>query len=202
MLHLYLMSFICLNILKMTGHMKDSQDDAKTEIYDCIRNKKKADFLEVVEKLKGCTDSEKIQSKIEKASQYISSNWMAAKYRLRKSESIKACSAEGHVYHVLSSRMSTQAMGWSKRGAGKMAHLREYYYNGGNMLELAKFQKEKIPMAAGSEDVVLSASAIFASEKANRSQTMIEYGKYSERIHSTLTLQNSKQLMFYLNGKI
>ena len=83
-----------------------------------------------------------------------------------------------------------------------MAHLREYYYNGGNMLELAKFQKEKIPMAAGSEDVVLSASAIFASEKANRSQTMIEYGKYSERIHSTLTLQNSKQLMFYLNGKI
>ena len=176
--------------------------DAITEIYDCIRSKKKSDFLEVVEKLKGCTDSEKIQAKIDKAAQYISSNWTAAKYRLRKSESVKACSAEGHVYHVLSSRMSTQAMGWSKRGASKMAHLREYYYNNGDMLELAKYQKEEIQIAAGAEEVVLTASAILASEKANRSQTMVEYGKYSERIHSTLTLQNSKQLMFYLNGKI
>ena len=189
-------------VLKMTGHMKDSQDDAIAEIYGCIRSKKKADFLEVVEKLKGCTDSEKIQAKIDKAAQYISSNWTAAKYRLRKSESVKACSAEGHVYHVLSSRMSTQAMGWSKLGAGKMAHLREYYYNNGDMLELAKFQKEEMQAAAGAEEVVLSASAILASEKGNRSKMMMEYGKYSERIHSTLSLQNSKQLMFYLNGKI
>ena len=50
----------------MTGHMKDSQDDAIAEIYGCIRSKKKADFLEVVEKLKGCTDSEKIQAQIKK----------------------------------------------------------------------------------------------------------------------------------------
>lgn len=113
---------------------------------------------------------------------------MAAKYRLRKSESVKACSAEGHVYHVLSSRMSTQAMGWSNLGAGKMAHLREYYYNNGDMLELAKFQKEEMQAAAGAEEVVLSASAILASEKGNRSKMMMEYGKYSERIHSTLSL--------------
>lgn len=189
-------------VLKMTGHMKDSQDDAKTEIYDCIRNKKKSDFLEIVERLKGCTDSEKIQAKIEKASQYISSNWMAAKYRLRKSESVKACSAEGHVYHILSSRMSTQAMGWSKLGAGKMAHLREYYYNDGDMLELAKFQKEELPMAVGADEVILSATAVLASEKTNRTKNMIEYGKYAEILHSSLSTQSQKQLMFYLNGKI
>ena len=186
----------------MTGHMKDSQDEAKTEIYDCIRNKKKSDFLEIVERLKGCTDSEKIQAKIEKASQYISSNWMAAKYRLRKSESVKACSAEGHVYHILSSRMSTQAIGWSKLGAGKMAHLREYYYNNGDMLELAKFQKEELPMAVGAEEVILSATAVLASEKTNRTKNMIEYGKYAEILHSSLSTQSQKQLMFYLNGKI
>lgn len=189
-------------IHKLTNHMKDSQRDAISEIYNCIRNEKKSDFQAIIDRLKGCTESEVIQGKIDEAAKYISSNWTAAKYRLRKREGVLPCSAEGHVYHVLSSRMSTQAMCWSKHGAGKMARLREYYYNGGNMLELAKYQKEELPMAAGAEEVVLSATAILASEKNNRNQTLKEYGKYSERIKSSLSVQTSKQLMFYLNGKI
>ena len=40
---------------------------------------------------------------------------------------------EGHEYHVLSSRMSILAMGWSRRGGSQMARLREYYYNGANV---------------------------------------------------------------------
>lgn len=42
------------------------------------------------------------------------------------------CSAEGHVSHVLSSRLSSRPMAWSRRGAEKMAKLRAYYFNGGN----------------------------------------------------------------------
>lgn len=193
---------ISKHISKMIGHMKDSQDDAKDEIYHCIRRKNKADFHTIVERLKDCTDSEATHNKIDEAASYISNNWTAAKYRLRKEKGVLPCSAEGHVYHVLSSRMSTQAMGWSKLGAGKMAHLREYYYNGGDMLELAKFQKEELPMAAGAEDVVLSAKAVLLSEKCNRSKELIEYGKYSERLHASISVQSSKRLMFYLKGKI
>jgi hypothetical protein len=33
-------------------------------------------------------------------------------------------------------------MGWSRQGAGKMAELRAYYYNGGDMLELGRYQKK------------------------------------------------------------
>lgn len=189
-------------ILKMTGHMKDSREDAMNEIYHCIRRKNKTDFLVLVERLKNCTTAEDIHDKIDKAASYIADNWTAAKYRLRKKEGVLPCSAEGHVYHVLSSRMSTQAMGWSKLGAAKMARLREYYYNGGDMLELAKFQKEELPMAAGAEDVVLSARAVLLSEKNNRSKELIEYGKYSERLHASISVQSSKRLMFYLKGKI
>ena len=34
-----------------------------------------------------------------------------------------------HTAHVLSSRMSTPALGWSRLGASKMARLREWSYN-------------------------------------------------------------------------
>lgn len=46
------------------------------------------------------------------------------------------CSAEGHISHVLSERMSSRPMAWSKKGADKMARLRAFYFNGGNFNNL------------------------------------------------------------------
>ncbi len=189
-------------ILKLTRHMQDSREDANAEIYDCIRHKTKEEFLAIVVRLKGCTDSEKVLKKIEEASGYISSNWTAAKYRLRKKEGVVSCSAEGHVYHILSSRMSTQAMGWSRHGGCQMARLREYYYNGGDMLGLARYQEEEMPMAAGAEEVVLSATQMFRSEHPNRTGTIIEIGKYADSMRASMSVQTGKRLEFYLHGKI
>ena len=189
-------------VARMTSHMLDSVNDAKKEIYDCIREKGKKEFNAVVEKLKSCAESEKFQEKIERDAEYIRSNWMAAKYRLRKKEGVLACSAEGHVYHVLSSRMSTHAMGWSRHGADKMARLREYYCNGGDMYELAKFQKEELPVAAGSEEVILTVREILQSGQPQRTRFQQEYGKYSDLLHASITKQTSQQMAFYLNRKI
>ena len=86
-------------------------------------------------------------------------------------------------------------MGWSRHGASQMAHLLEYYWNGGDMLELAKYQREALPM-------VLSANTKFRAVKSYRTQQQKEYGKYSDSISATLSLEKSKQLWFYLNGKI
>ena len=188
------------SFMRLTKHMKDSREDAITELKSCIRRKNKKDFYEVIERLKACTNSEKVLEKIDKEAAYIASNWMAAKYRLMRKEGVKSCSAEGHVYHVLSSRMSTQAMGWSRHGGSQMAHLREYYYNGGEMLELAKYQKEELPMVAGAEDIILGATSVL--ERKRKTRIEAEYGKYSERISHTLSTQSNKRLWFYLNGKI
>ena len=46
----------------------------------------------------------------QKAADYVLENWGAARKRLRKRNGVLACSAEGHVYHVLSSRMSSLAV--------------------------------------------------------------------------------------------
>lgn len=189
-------------VFKMIAHTKDTQDDARNEIYSCIRNQTKEDFFKVVEKLKECTTSEKTHKKIDDAAKYIASNWTAAKLRLKKKEGVVGSSTEGHVYHALSRRMSTQALGWSIVGANQMARLREYKLNGGDMLELAKYQKEDVPLAVGAEEVVLSATAILASERTNRSKLQKEYGKYAQAMSSSLSLQSEKRLTFYLHGKL
>lgn len=46
------------------------------------------------------------------------------------------CSAEGHVSHVLSERMSSRPMGWSKKSAERIASLRAFLYNKGNFEDL------------------------------------------------------------------
>jgi hypothetical protein len=189
-------------IAKLTDHMEDSCADAKAELYDCIRNKTKKEFFRIVEKLKGCTDNVSVKSKIEEAAAYISSNWTAAKYRLKKASGVVGSSTEGHVYHVLSSRMSTKPMGWSRHGGSQMARLCEYHWNKGDMLELAKYQKEELPLAAGAEEVVICAGTVLRSESVNRTKLQKEYAKYSETLKGTLSVQKDKQLWFQLNGKL
>lgn len=43
---------------------------------------------------------------------------------------------------------------WIKTGADKMARLRVYQKNGGDMLKLVRYQKQELPKAAGMEEVV------------------------------------------------
>ena len=134
--------------------------------------------------------------RMEEAKDYILSNWSAAKIRLKHKEGVKGSSTEGHVSHVLSSRMSSRPMGWSVEGATKMAQLRAYYLNGGDMLELVRYQEKKLPQAAGAEYDVISSTQIKASEKSRHG----ELGKYTESISHSLSLQNKK--IVYFNAHI
>jgi len=179
-------------LTKLTSHMKDSREDAADELRTAIRSKNKKDFEEIVERLEGCLESEVGIKRITDAKEYILSNWTAAKLRLRHQEGVKGSSTEGHVSHVLSSRMSSRPMGWSITGATKMAQLRAYDYNGGDMLELVRFQKRDMPKAAGAEYDVLSSTQMLMSEKNRHG----ELGKYTETISHSMSFQNKKILYF------
>ena len=157
-------------LTKLTSHMKDTREDAKKELVHAIRYEKKSDFEAVVERLKDCLETETGIKRIEKSSEYILSNWTAARLRLSRKEGVVGCSAEGHVSHVLSSRMSSRPLGWSVVGMGKMAELRAYHYNKGDMLELVRYQKTVLPKAAGCEDVVLSCGEMLLQESKHRQE--------------------------------
>ena len=185
-------------LLKLTSHMKDSREDALNELRTAIRSKTKQDFKEIVERLESCLDEDEKAGlkRIAAAKDYILSNWMAAKLRLRHQNGVKGSSTEGHVSHVLSSRMSSRPMGWSIKGATKMAKLRAYELNGGDMLELVRYQKRELPKAVGEEYEILSSTEIIRSEKNRHG----ELGKYVESIHHSISSQNRK--IVYFNSHI
>ncbi len=183
-------------LTKMTGHMKESQNDAKAALRKAIRNKEKASFVEVVKKLESYLPDEASENRLVEGTEYILSNWTAAKIRLRHTEGVLGSSTEGHVSHVLSSRMSSRPMGWSQQGATKMCKLRAYYLNKGDMLELVRYQKEALPKASGDEAMILSSAKLISSER-NRHE---ELGKYMKAINHTISNRTKKAL--YFNGHI
>ena len=106
-------------VLKMTSHMLDSKEDARVGVCKIIRDGTKKEFDEIVERLEGCAKTESQLKRIQEAAKYIKNNWTAAKRRLWRRNGVCACSAEGHVSHVLSSRMSTLALGLEQTGCIK-----------------------------------------------------------------------------------
>ena len=78
------------------------------------------------------------------------------------------CSAEGHVSHVYSDRMSSRPLGWCRKGADKMSRLRIYRQNQGDMLELVRYQKKEVKKAAGAEEVIYSATDMIVMENERR----------------------------------
>lgn len=173
-------------MLKMTSHMLDTSWDAMRELRKTIQRGTKDEFKKLAERLLDYAKTEADVNRIKTSAEYIVKNWSAAKTRLARHEGVVGSSTEGHVYHVLSSRMSTDPLGWSHHGASQMARFREYQYNAGNMLELARYQKEVLPKATGAEELELSVTEMVTTNKRIRTFSDKEYGKYVECFHSAL----------------
>lgn len=88
--------------------------------------------------------------------------------RIKNQNKEVKCSAEGYISHVFADRMSSCLLGWSRKSADKMARLRVYEKNGGDMLKLVRYQKKELPKATGCEEVICSCEQVLASERANR----------------------------------
>lgn len=183
-------------LTKLTSHMLDSKEDAKDELRKLIRYSSKEKFSEKVEEIKSYSSSEVGRERIEGSKKYILDNWMAARTRLRHDEGVKGCSAEGHISHALSSRMSSRPLGWSVVGASKMAELRAYYLNGGDMLELVRYQKQELPKVAGAEKDILRCHEVVWSEISRHG----ELGKYMDAITHSMSFDVRKKAWF--NGHI
>ena len=182
-------------LIRLISHMEDSADDAYRELMRAIRRGTKADFCETVERLKNALPKESIErgtKRLEKSRDYILENWGAARLRLVHKDGVSGSSTEGHVSHVLSSRMSSRPMGWSRKGAAKMAQLRAYYYNGGDMLELVRYQKAELPKAAGCGQETILSAQILKSEKSRHGIL----GKYVDAMTHRVSLDTKKKVYF------
>ena len=155
-------------IVAATSHLEDSKEDARAEIYHAIHKKKKCMAEEVFDKILAVTADEGKQKAVIRAKGYILENWSGIMLSVSEKDDKVGCSAEGHVSHVFSDRMSSRPLGWCHTGVDKMARLRIYRQNKGNMLDLVRYQKEDLPMAAGAEEVICSASEMIEAENRNK----------------------------------
>lgn len=80
------------------------------------------------------TETETKKESVKDSKRYILNNWEGIKNQYNND--YIGCSAEGHISHILSDRLSSRPLGWCKTGVDQMARLRAFKANGGNIYEL------------------------------------------------------------------
>lgn len=85
------------------------------------------------------TETETKKKSVREARQYILRNWDGI--RNQYEADYAGCSAEGHISHILSSRLSSRPLGWCKKGVDQMARLRAFEANGGVVYNLLMEKK-------------------------------------------------------------
>lgn len=126
-------------ILKATGHVPELRQELK----DAIDEADKEMLKEVYKKILSVTEEETKKESVQDARRYMLNNWDGIKIYETDKYDVVGCSAEGHVSHILSDRLSSRPMGWSKVCADRMTRLRIYRENGGKIIDLVLAKKGK-----------------------------------------------------------
>lgn len=186
---------------KMSHHMLDSAEEVRKQLRCKIRDNDEAGFDQVTQTLKEYCADERQKERIEEASAYIKNNWGAAMVRLHaqmlEENHCVGSSTEAHVYHILSRRMSTHPMGWSRHGADMMCRLRAYHKNGGDMLALVRYSRnqEQLKKAAGAESECLP-EKIVLKDVLKGSLVTDPDRRYAELWQGSLSADIKKKLWF------
>lgn len=155
-------------IINATSHLGDSADDARSEIYRAIHRRKKWMAEGAFDHIIAVTESETKRVAVEASKGYILGNWAGILRSMTGADKGIGCSAEGHVSHIYSDRMSSRPLGWCHTGADRMARLRIYRQNRLDMLELVRYQKKEYEMVAGAEEVIYSSTQMIRAENKNK----------------------------------
>ena len=130
-------------IMRAIGHLEDSVGDARTAIYDAISLEDKDAIKKVFDVASEWAKSDSKREQIRRTRVYINNHWEAIIRPNSDEYARMGCSAEGQVSHILSTRLSSRPLGWSKTGVAKISKLRAYMANKGNVADLLKYKKEK-----------------------------------------------------------
>lgn len=110
---------------------------------------------------------------------YLLSNWGSIQNAAQTG--YHGCSAEGHVSHVLSARLSSRPMGWSETGAENIARLRVFALNGGNLrgwFAAKDKAKKKEARLARLEKRIVKKSRVYPVKQGSISYATPHFGWY------------------------
>jgi len=128
------------SIKAATAHAKK----LKSEVYLALRNLDQAKVLGILKEAHRQAEGSARQKTIIDTARYIRNNWNGIAAQLKHPE--VGCSAEGHVSHILSARMSSRPMAWSSSGAESMVQMRALRASGGSVKEHYLAGQEQAPV--------------------------------------------------------
>lgn len=111
-------------IIKATAHAPS----LKPRINKGIQKLDKQAVLDALQEALELAERPPRQKRIQDTMRYIKNNWDGIEASVKHPD--VGCSAEGHVSHILSARLSSRPMAWSTKGAGNMASMRAVRANG------------------------------------------------------------------------
>ncbi len=136
---------------RAANQMLDDANEVKGRLWKALYKGKKKKFVKTLKAVRKCAPNEKAVNECE---EYVLNNWDSAVLRMQD-KNVYGCSAEGHVSHVYSDRMSSRPMGWSETGADAMCQLRCYVrdYGEEKVIDLVHYRREHKQLeATGTED--------------------------------------------------
>ncbi len=165
----------------------DECDITKGRFYKYIYKNKLLATKKLLTRIQNhCDGSDKA---VEQCRNYLINNWDAIQ-RSFHDKNVLGCSAEGHVSNVLSDRMSSRPMGWSREGSDNMCKLRCYVKNNGRkkIIDLVQYRRErefleqkKQREATGTDGMIEMAKA-----RTHFTRSQKEAFSYAEAMHATI----------------
>lgn len=121
---------------------KQKKNDFRNELWHLLNSKERA-RERFDEYTKQMLSKAKDPDKVEDLRAYALGNWAAVR-RMLRNKNVNGCSAESHVSHVLSDRLSSRPMGWSQTGADRMSKLRchERNYGRDKIIDLVRYSRD------------------------------------------------------------
>ncbi|WP_066507747.1 ISLre2 family transposase [Abyssisolibacter fermentans] len=129
-------------ITQATSHLGEMREDFKQSIFDAFSFESKMDIKKIYKDILDLTSNETKKKAVIKSKEYILSQWNGIIIKNDDECARVGCSAEGHISHIYSARMSSRPLGWSKVGVDKISRLRIYKANGGKIRNLIGYKKK------------------------------------------------------------
>ena len=130
--------------IKATNILQDSQEEGIHEIFEALRNNDKTELENAFGMIYNVCKTEKEIGTTNECYKYFMDQFESICLRFQKNEEILGCSAEGHVSHILSNRLSSRPMGWSIKGCNNISKLIAYHYNGGSIAKLLERKRYRV----------------------------------------------------------
>ncbi len=178
---------------RSTTHLLDSTEDVKAEIWRCLNGGHKEELRDIYKRILAVTEKESKYNEVRDALTYFLNQWDGIMCRVEEAAGCWKCCAEGQISHVYSKRLSRNPMGWSKHGCEQMAKLRVFKQNGGQVIDLLKYQ-ERIKQRQNREEH----EALIRDVRRNHSAAV-----YEERIRGSIPgmeMHSMKWLKDIVNG--